>query len=75
VAADTATDDRDRAVAFYAIGDVQRAQSDRPAALTSYRASLGIRERLAKADPVLRQNVVRRQVIDLPASSGHNRRS
>jgi glycerol uptake facilitator-like aquaporin len=24
---------------------------------------------------VLRQNVVRRQVIDLPASSGHNRRS
>ena len=33
------------------IGNVQVAQGDLPAALTSYRASLAIRERLAKADP------------------------
>ena len=33
------------------IGDVQLAQGDRPAALTSYRASLTISERLAKTDP------------------------
>ena len=33
------------------IGDVQVAQGDLPAALASYRASLAIRERLAKADP------------------------
>ena len=33
------------------IGDVQVAQGDLPAALTSYRASLAIAERLAKADP------------------------
>jgi hypothetical protein len=33
------------------IGDVQRAQGNLPAALTSYQASLGIAERLAKADP------------------------
>ena len=50
-AADTAENDRDRSVALDAIGDVQRAQGDLPAALTSYRASLTIRERLAKADP------------------------
>ena len=50
-AADTAEDDRDRSVALDAIGDVQRAQGDLAAALTSYRASLAIRERLAKADP------------------------
>jgi hypothetical protein len=30
---------------------VQRAQGDLAAALTSYQASLAIRERLAKADP------------------------
>jgi len=30
---------------------VQRAQGDLATALTSYRASLAIRERLAKADP------------------------
>jgi hypothetical protein len=30
---------------------VQRAQGDLAAALTNYRASLAIRERLAKADP------------------------
>ena len=50
-AADTAENDRDRSVALDAIGDVQVAQGDLPAALTSYRASLAIRERLAKADP------------------------
>ena len=33
------------------IGDVQQAQGDLGAALTSYRASLAIAERLAKADP------------------------
>jgi hypothetical protein len=33
------------------IGDVQRAQGDLAAALTSYQASLAIAERLAKADP------------------------
>jgi hypothetical protein len=32
-------------------GDVQRAQGDLAAALTSYQASLAIAERLAKADP------------------------
>jgi hypothetical protein len=33
------------------IGDVQQAQGDLTAALTSYQASLAIAERLAKADP------------------------
>ena len=33
------------------VGDVQVAQGDLPAALTSYQASLTIRERLAKSDP------------------------
>jgi hypothetical protein len=33
------------------IGDVQQAQGDLAAALTSYQASLAIRDRLAKADP------------------------
>jgi hypothetical protein len=33
------------------IGDVQQAQGDLAAALTSYRASLAIRGRLAQADP------------------------
>ena len=33
------------------IGDVQQAQGDLAAALTSYQASLAIAERLAKADP------------------------
>jgi tetratricopeptide (TPR) repeat protein len=33
------------------IGDVLRAQGNLPGALDSYRASLAIRERLAKADP------------------------
>src|SRR5262249_23328275 len=50
-AADTAENDRDRSVALDAIGEVQRAQGDLPAALTSYRVALSIRERLAKADP------------------------
>jgi hypothetical protein len=38
-------------VALNEIGAVQVAHGDLPAALTSYRASLAIRERLAKADP------------------------
>ena len=42
---------RDLSVSHDRIGDVQRTQGDLPAALTSYRASLAIRERLAKADP------------------------
>jgi len=50
-AADTAENDRDLAVALGAIGDVQRDQGDLSAALTSYRASLTIFERRAKADP------------------------
>src|SRR5215831_6909805 len=50
-ALDTADDDRDRSVALDAIGGVQRAQGDLSAALTSYRASLAIFERLAQADP------------------------
>ena len=47
----TAGDDRDRSVANDAVGDVLRAQGDLPAALTAYRASLAIRETLAKRDP------------------------
>ncbi len=47
----TAADDRDRSVANSAVGDVLVAQGDLPAALTAYRASLGIRETLAKRDP------------------------
>src|SRR5215831_3797841 len=50
-AADTAENDRDRSVGLIAIGDVQVAQGDLSAALTSYRASLAIFERPAKADP------------------------
>ena len=50
-AAGVAANDRDRSVAFNELGDVQEAQGDLPAALTSYRASLAIAERLAKADP------------------------
>jgi hypothetical protein len=50
-AADTAENDRARSVALDAIGNVQVAQGDLPAALTSYRASHAIAERLAKADP------------------------
>jgi len=50
-AADTAADDRDRAVALGALGEVQFAQGDGPGALASYRASHAIFERLAKTDP------------------------
>jgi tetratricopeptide (TPR) repeat protein len=50
-AAETAEDGRERSVALNAIGDVQVDQGDLTAALTSYRASLAIRERLAKIDP------------------------
>ena len=50
IAADTAQDDRDRSVAFNALGDVQVAQDNLAGALESYRASLAIRERLARAD-------------------------
>ena len=42
---------RDLSVSHDKIGDVQRAQGDLAAALTSYQASLAIAERLAKADP------------------------
>jgi tetratricopeptide (TPR) repeat protein len=50
-AADTAADNRDRSVALDALGDVQAAQGNLPAALASYQASLAIAERLATADP------------------------
>ena len=50
-AADSATNDRDRAVAFDVVSDVQRAQGDLPAALASNRASLAIVERLARTEP------------------------
>jgi hypothetical protein len=41
----------DLSVSHDRIGDVQRAQGDLPAALTSYRASHAIFERVAKVDP------------------------
>ena len=44
-------DERDRSVALYDLGDVQQAQGDLAAALTSYQASHDIFDRLAKADP------------------------
>jgi tetratricopeptide (TPR) repeat protein len=44
-------DERSRSVAYNDVGDVQQAQGDLAAALTSYRASLAISERLAQADP------------------------
>ena len=44
-------DERDLSVSHNKIGDVQRAQGDLAAALTSYQASLAIADRLAKADP------------------------
>ena len=44
-------DERDLSVSHNKIGDVQVAQGDLAGALTSYRASLAIRDRLAKADP------------------------
>ena len=44
-------DERDLSVSHNKIGDVQQAQGDLAAALTSYQASLAIREHLAKADP------------------------
>jgi tetratricopeptide (TPR) repeat protein len=43
-------DERDLSVSQEKIGDVQRAQGDLAAALTSYQASLRIAERLAQAD-------------------------
>jgi tetratricopeptide (TPR) repeat protein len=49
-AAKTAADERDQAVANEAIGDMLVAQGNLPAALTSYRVSLGIAETLAKRD-------------------------
>jgi tetratricopeptide (TPR) repeat protein len=42
---------RDLSVSHDNIGDVQQAQGNLAAALTSYQASLAIRYRLAKADP------------------------
>ena len=44
-------DERDLSVAHNKIGDVQQAQGDLAAALTSYQASHTIADRLAKADP------------------------
>ena len=43
--------DRDLSVSYNRIGDVQVAQGDLAGALTSYRDSLAIAERLAKSDP------------------------
>ena len=43
--------ERDLSVSHERIGDVQVEQGDLAGALTSYRASLAIRDRLAKADP------------------------
>ena len=45
------TEKRDHAVLLHGIGDVLVAQGDLAGALESYRASMAIRERLAKADP------------------------
>jgi tetratricopeptide (TPR) repeat protein len=42
---------RDRASSLEKAGDVQKAQGDLPGALTSYRDSFAIFERLAKSDP------------------------
>src|SRR5262249_59691132 len=42
---------RDLAVSYNKIGDVLKAQGNLAEALKSFRESLGIRERLAKADP------------------------
>ena len=42
---------RDLSVSYIKVGDVQVAQGDLAAALKSYRNSLAIRDRLAKADP------------------------
>lgn len=50
-AARTAEDERDQSVANNAIGDVLVAQGDLPAALTAFRAGLGIAEALATRDP------------------------
>jgi tetratricopeptide (TPR) repeat protein len=50
-AVNTAKSDRDRSVAFGERGNVLVVQGDRRAALESYRAALGITERLVKADP------------------------
>ncbi|MHC9064543.1 DUF4062 domain-containing protein [Nitrospira sp. CMX1] len=47
----TAEDERDQSVANNAIGDVLVAQGDLPAALTAFRAGLGIAEALAMRDP------------------------
>ena len=42
---------RDLSVSHNKIGDVLRSQGNLPAALDAFNASLGIRDRLAKADP------------------------
>jgi hypothetical protein len=42
---------RELSVSYGRVGDVQVAQGNLPAALTSYQASLAIRERLAKSNP------------------------
>jgi hypothetical protein len=42
---------RDLSVSYDRVGDVQVAQGNLPEALKSFRDGLGIRERLAKADP------------------------
>ncbi len=51
MAADTAADDRSQSVAFGELGNVQSAQGDLAAALTSFQAGLAIAEHLAQTDP------------------------
>jgi tetratricopeptide (TPR) repeat protein len=50
-AATESGDERDLSVLYNRIGDVQVAQGNLPEALKSFRDGLGIRERLARADP------------------------
>jgi tetratricopeptide (TPR) repeat protein len=45
------SDDHDLATSYHKIGDVQEAQGDLAGALTSYRDSLAIIDRLAQSDP------------------------
>ena len=58
---------RDLSVSHNKIGDVQREQGDLAAALTSYRASLAIAERLGSARC--------RSTVEYPFSRGSHRRS
>ena len=42
---------RDLSISYQRVGNVQMAQGDLPAALTSYQAAFAIADRLAKSDP------------------------